>query len=439
MNLYEYKLAEAEIPKISDDVFDSLTEDEQQKYLELYRTQLIPKLNTLKEHHRFYLIHGGRGSGKSTSVGKWLLQKMTKGKHTLLCTREIQNSLAESSYQLLVDEIENQKLSGWTVQKERIFNENGSKIIFHGLRDNTAANSLKSVVNIDLVWVEEAQALSKNSLSLLLPTVRAEGAEFYFTYNPETPDDAVEMIKTRKDVVEIEVNWHDNPFFPNQLLDELKADCELSEDYALHVWFGQYRKQGDNCIMDRVGVKNAMERIADQEGDYSVGCDLARYGDDKSVFTMRKGLQVIKQKDYSKKGMVELADLFEQFVDYKKDICTKYDGGGCGGGFGDILKSRGYQNIIEVNFGEKAQDTNKYDSAASEMWFTFPLSEAGIPNDDELLVELSDRRYSYNSKTQKVVEKKDDYKKRHSGKSPDKADSLLLCFYEKHINTPMLY
>ena len=73
------------------------------------------------------------------------------------------------------------------------------------------------------------------------------------------------------------------------------------------------------------------------------------------------------------------------------------------------------------------------------MWFTFNLAEAGLPNDTDLLAELSDRRYTYNHKTQKVVEKKEDYKKRHSGKSPDKADSLLLCFYEKHIIRPMLY
>jgi hypothetical protein len=154
---------------------------------------------------------------------------------------------------------------------------------------------------------------------------------------------------------------------------------------------------------------------------------------------MRKGMQVIKQETYRNTSMVELADKFEIFVDYNKDIHTKYDGGGVGGGFGDILVSRGYRNIVEVNFGEKAQDSDKYDSAASEMWFTFPLSEAGIPNDSELLTELSDRRYSYNHKTQKVVEKKEEYKKRHSGKSPDKADSLLLCFYEKHIIQPMLY
>lgn len=439
MDLSAYKIAEPEVPQISREQFASMTREQQDKYLYLYKTQLIPKLARLREHHRFYTIHGGRGGGKSVSVAKHLVEKMTKVKHTLLCCREVQNSLAESSYQLLVDQINYLDFPGWTIQKERLFHENGSKVIFHGLRDTTAANSLKSVVNIDLVWCEEAQSLSKDSLRLLLPTIRIEGAEFYFTYNPEGPDDAVEVIKTRKDVLDIEINWYDNPFFPRQLLDELEADMEIDEDNALHVWFGQYRKQGDNCIMDRVSVKEAMERKASQEGDYSIGCDLSRFGGDASIFTMRKGMQVIKVKEYRKKSMVELADLYEIFVDHKKDICTKYDGGGVGGPFGDILKARGYRKIVEVNFGEKAMDSNKYDSAASEMWMTFPLSEAGIPNDDELLQQLSDRRYSYNNKTQKVVEKKEDYKKRHSGKSPDKADSLLLCFYEKHTPQIMLY
>ena len=439
MDLSAYKIAAPEIPQISREQFASMTREQQDKYLYLYKTQIIPKMAKIREHHRFYTIHGGRGGGKSVSVAKHLVEKMTKGKHTLLCCREIQNSIAESSYQLLVDQIEYLGFPGWTVQKERLFHENGSKVIFHGLRDTTAANSLKSVVNIDLVWCEEAQSLSKDSLRLLLPTIRIEGAEFYFTYNPISPDDSVEVIKTRKDVLDIDVEWYDNPFFPRQLLDELEADMAVDEDTALHVWFGQYRKQGDNCIMDRVSVKNAMERKASQEGDYSIGCDLSRFGDDASIFTMRKGMQVIKVKEYRKKSMVELADLYEMFVDHKKDICTKYDGGGVGGPFGDILKARGYRNIVEVNFGEKAMDSNKYDSAASEMWLTFPLSEVGLLPDDELLQQLSDRRYSYNNKTQKVVEKKDDYKKRHGGKSPDKADSLLLCFYEKHRPKIALY
>ena len=439
MDLSVYKIAKPEIPQISREQFANMTREQQDKYLYLYKTQIIPKMAKIREHHRFYTIHGGRGGGKSVSVAKHLVEKMTKGKHTLLCCREIQNSIAESSYQLLVDQIDYLGFPGWTIQKERLFHENGSKVIFHGLRDTTAANSLKSVVNIDLVWCEEAQSLSKNSLRLLLPTIRMEGAEFYFTYNPESPDDAVEVIKTRKDVLDIDVEWYDNPFFPKQLLDELEADMAIDEDTALHVWFGQYRKQGDNCIMDRVSVKNAMERKVSTEGDYSVGIDPARFGSDSSVITIRKGLQVLSQKEYKHLDGVHLADEYEKLVEYRKDVHTKIDGGGCGASVIDVLKSRGYRNITEVNFGEKAMDSNKYDSAASEMWFSLDIANIGIPDDDELLQQLSDRRYSYNNKTQKVVEKKDDYKKRHSGKSPDKADSLLLCFYEKHRPKIALY
>jgi hypothetical protein len=73
------------------------------------------------------------------------------------------------------------------------------------------------------------------------------------------------------------------------------------------------------------------------------------------------------------------------------------------------------------------------------MWFTFPLSDCGLMDIPDLMTELSDRRYKFNNKGQKVVESKDDYKKRHGGKSPDLADGLLLCYYERHDVMPMLY
>ena len=219
----------------------------------------------------------------------------------------------------------------------------------------------------------------------------------------------------------------------------MAADFQYNEDEAMHTWLGEYRKQADNAIYSRVSVKNAMERKVSTEGDYSVGIDPARFGSDFSVITIRKGLQVLSQKEYKHLDGVHLADEYEKLVEYRKDVCTKIDGGGCGASVIDVLKSRGYRKITEVNFGEKAMDTDRYDSAASEMWFGLDIANIGIPNDDELLQQLSDRRYSYNNKTQKVVEKKDDYKKRHSGKSPDKADSLLLCFYERHTPKIALY
>lgn len=435
----DYKLADPEIPKISKTQFLKLSPKKQKEYLRLYKTQIIPKLSVLREHHRFYTIHGGRGSGKSTSVAKWLTQKMTAEPHTLLCTREIQNSLAESSYQMLVDMIAYQELGGWNVQKEKIYNDNGSKIIFHGLRDNKSANSLKSYVNIDLVWCEEAQSLSVESLRLLLPTIREEGAEFYFTYNPETEEDAVEIIKTRKDVLDVEVNWNDNPFFPDQLKMEMEADFSSNPDEAEHIWNGKYRKQGDNCIMNRVSIREAINRKADSEGAISIGVDCARFGNDRTTMFKRKGLQLIDYKVYKKMSMTESADMFELFCGRDRSVHSCIDGGGVGGGLIDILRERGYNNIQDVNFGEKAMDSDKYENAISEMWFTFPLADCGLMDIDGLVVELSDRHYKFNNKGQKCVESKDDYKKRHGGKSPDLADGLLLCYYERHDVLPMLY
>lgn len=440
MNTYGYTIAEPIIPKISKTKFLSMSAEKQKEYIRLYKTQVAPKLEVFREHHAYKLASGGRGGAKSWSVASLLIQKLSAEKRLLLCCREVQNSIADSSKKILEETIARLEIGNWEIKKETLENtETGSMVIFRGLFNMRATNSMKSLEGITDCWIEEAQCVSAESLAILLPTIRKDGAEVWATWNSITEDDPIEKLKTRLDAIHVNINFYDNPFVTQRLLDEMHADYLYNEDEFTHTWLGQYRKQGENCILSRSGVLEAMSRIASQEGDYSVGVDCARFGADSSVFTMRKGMQVIKQECHKKTSMVQLADLYERFVDFKKDICTKFDGGGVGGGFGDILQARGYRNIVEVNFGEKAQDTDKYDSAVSEMWFTFNLAEAGLPNDTDLLAELSDRRYTYNHKTQKVVEKKEDYKKRHSGKSPDKADSLLLCFYEKHIIRPMLY
>ena len=112
---------------------------------------------------------------------------------------------------------------------------------------------------------------------------------------------------------------------------------------------------------------------------------------------------------------------------------------GVGGGVVDILRGRGYNNVIGINFGGKPQDADKFADLPSEMWCTFPISEVSLLNDSGLFHELTDRRFSYDRKARRQVESKDSYKARNGGKSPDKADSVLMLFYEPKINRPMLY
>jgi hypothetical protein len=83
-----------------------------------------------------------------------------------------------------------------------------------------------------------------------------------------------------------------------------------------------------------------------------------------------------------------------------------------------------------VNFGGSPGDKTKYTSVADEMWFEFPVKEAQIPDSPELMRQLSGRQYNYDKKDRKIIESKDEYKKR-LGRSPDDADALILCYYNK--------
>lgn len=112
---------------------------------------------------RHLLFYGGRSSGKSTTVATSILTKASEQKLRVLCTRELQNSISESVHKLLGDLIDKYRLTDWEVKKETIVNrKTGSEIYFKGLHNNS--QSIKSFEGIDVVWVEEAQSVSMESI-----------------------------------------------------------------------------------------------------------------------------------------------------------------------------------------------------------------------------------------------------------------------------------
>ena len=430
---------ELAIPKITKKQFLSLSPEKQEKYLQLYQTQVVPCLEVFRNPAPYKISYGGRGSGKSWSFASLLSQKLTAEKHNLLCCREIQKSLEDSSYKLLVETIERLNLKGWVIKKDTLENENGSRVIFRGLKDLRAGNAIKSLEGYDLAWLEEAQAISLESLQLLLPTIRKNGSEIWACYNPNTEEDAIEMLKAREGAISVKCNWSDNPWFTERLVKEREADYKFNPELARHIWEGEYLAQADNAVMSRLAVHEAMEREVDSEGDYQIAVDVARYGSDSSIISMRKGLKMIDLKEYKNISLVELCGHIEVMAGNNHDMTIKVDETGVGGGVVDILQGRGYRNVIGINFGSKPQDTDKFADLPSEMWCTFPISDVSLLNDSGLFHELTDRRFSYDHKARRQVESKDSYKARNGGKSPDKADSVLMLYYEPKINRPMLY
>ena len=97
MNTYGYTIAEPEIKKIPEDEFFAMSEEQQEQYLYLFRTQVAPKLNVFREHHDYKLCSGGRGGAKSWGIASLILQKASEEKRFVMCCREVQNSIADSS------------------------------------------------------------------------------------------------------------------------------------------------------------------------------------------------------------------------------------------------------------------------------------------------------------------------------------------------------
>ena len=106
-------------------------------------------------------------------------------------------------------------------------------------------SSIKSLEGYDVAWVEEAQTLSARSLALLRPTIRADGSELWFTWNPRRKSDAVDEFLRGADLpnaIVVKANFIDNPFFPGALEEEMQLDRERYPDRFEHIWLGDYAK-----------------------------------------------------------------------------------------------------------------------------------------------------------------------------------------------------
>ena len=194
---------------------------------------------------RYKGLYGGRGSAKSHCfAGLAVLRCAEVPGFRIVCVREVQRSIADSVKQLIEDKIEAYGLSAFfRITDSEITGLNGSKIIFRGMQNHTAA-SIKSLEGFDVAWVEEAQTISAKSLELLTPTIRKTGSELWFSWNPESDDDPVDVL-LRADPPENAlvkmVNWNDNPWFPPELRGDMERDRSRDPDKYAHVWEGQYR------------------------------------------------------------------------------------------------------------------------------------------------------------------------------------------------------
>src|SRR5262245_53833458 len=146
-------------------------------------------VRTLWSNARHKALYGGRGSAKSWSVATYLTIRSAEQRKRIVCARQFQNSIRDSSKELVEKRILTLGLRHQFDVQERLIIHKGTRstFIFIGLERNI--ESVRSLEGADIVWVEEARTIKAKSQEVLLPTIRNEGSELIWTWNPELPTD----------------------------------------------------------------------------------------------------------------------------------------------------------------------------------------------------------------------------------------------------------
>jgi hypothetical protein len=212
----------------------------------------------------------------------------------------------------------------------------------------------------------------------------------------------------------------------------LKRD--MSETSFAREYLCDFSAQGDDQLIALADTEDAAKRIYQPDHvrlfPIILGIDPARFGDDRSVVFRRQGKQAFKPVVYRGIDNMELASRVANLIEEHKPDAVFCDAG-AGSGVIDRLRQLSY-DVIEIPFGGKAMKPDQYINRRTEMWWLMKqwIEEGGaIPNDVALKQELATPIYWYDNVGRRVLEGKDQIKKRLQGAgSPDLADALALTF-----------
>lgn len=408
------------------------------KILEMPK-KLIPIITEFN-NYKYFLIEGGRGSGKSQAIARLMLYLSEIKKIRVGCGRETQNSIEESVYTILKDLIADYNLN-FEVQTTKInHRKSGSGIRFKGFREQGSIN-IKGWEGIDILWIDEAQSISKPTLDVLIPTIREDNSKMFFTMNRLVREDAVyNFLCDRKDCLHIHIDFFENPFCPLTLKIEAEECRRRSEKEYNHIWLGQPLDKGSDYLFDSAKLVKAA--TIETFGDYPlrqrvIGIDFAAQGGDlcvASVIDRQSNIhwKLTEQIAWDNPDtMVSIGKIVAMIGSLKPNIVT-LDVGGMGHVVYDRLTELG-QKIIA--FDGASTDGVPHEYANNRANGYYLLEEwtsqeyLNIPKGNETLIkQLETIRYKYKSNGQRLIVSKDEMRK-DGLKSPDHADSLMMAVW----------
>jgi len=395
---------------------------------------LILKIN----EYRYFLAEGGRGGGKSQAVARLFLYLAEQKHLRMVCGRETQNSINESVYSLLVDLIRTHNLAFDVFSTKIVHKVTGSTINFRGFREQGVFN-IQGMEGVDVLWIDEAQAITKQTLDVLIPTIRKQKAKIYFTMNRHLEHDPVfEFLVGRKDCLHIHINYDENPFCTDALKNEA-AECKAKsmKDY-LHIWQGEPLLQLEDCVFTYRELKDTYKHKHTLRENYGLrlaGFDIARYGDDRcaAVIVQQMGAlhwEMIFADQWDHMDLNYTTGRILSTTNAQNVNKAKIDEDGIGAGPLDTLNKgrglvmfEGFRNP-QINYRDNKEYANP---RTANVYKLKEMVTAGhiVITDEETIRELCTLRYEYDHYQRKRLISKE--KMRKDGiKSPNLADALIM-------------
>ena len=248
----------------------------------------------------YWLIHGGRGGGKSQSIARLILWICEQREVRVCCGRETQNTIEDSVYRILADLIGEYDLDFDVFNNRIVHRRTGSTIIFRGFKEQGRVN-IKGLEGVDILWIDEAEAITKATLDIIVPTIRKTNAIVYFTMNRNVRKDAVYVEFAKDpDCKVIKINYYDNKHCPENLIKKAQKCKRLNPADYDHIWEGNPLDQAKDYLVSSSKLDKAakLEGIP-KEQYHKIKCmavDLSGNGGDLCVATLTESISAIHFK-----------------------------------------------------------------------------------------------------------------------------------------------
>lgn len=402
-----------------------------------------PKLQdvlTQFNNYKIIIIEGGRGSAKTHTIGRLLLYIAQERVVRIFCGREIQGTIEESVYTLFTDIISRFGLA-YRITKAQIKSmTSASTFRFKGFREQGNIN-IKGIEGADIVWVDEAQSITKPTLDVLLPTLRKNNAKYIFTLNRLFRDDAVMELTKRDDCLHIHIDYFENPFCPVTLMDEAEICRNTSEREYNHIWLGQPAAAGDEYLFDFDKLYAALDNKPYGELFFRqrvMGIDWAAQGNDLCVATIldRASSQHFSLTEQIKwdepNTTISKGKIIGLIGEWKPDVIIIDIGGGGYNVYCDLIAA-GIKNVFPFDGGGKeGVGPRSVNKRADGYWNLKDWFEADFLCIEErfraTLKQLEKIKQKFRTDGKRLLEQKVDMKA-ELGFSPDEADSLMMAVY----------